>query len=59
MVRGRSNSVLAAREPQSLPHSAGTGAHQSSTAFTIVGDPILRRNRSLGVFLQTVSDLLQ
>jgi hypothetical protein len=56
MVRGGSNSVLAAREPQSLPHSAGPGAHRSSAALVVVGDFDVEGNRNLGSFVQSVSD---
>jgi hypothetical protein len=42
--------VLAAREPQSLPHSAGPGAHQSSAAFAVVGDPFYEEIEVRGRF---------
>jgi hypothetical protein len=48
--------VLVAREPQSLPHSAGPGAHRSSAALVVVGDFDVEGNRNLGSFLQFVSD---
>jgi hypothetical protein len=56
MVRGGSNSVLAARGPQSLPHSAGPGAHRSSAALVVVGDFDVEGNRNRRTLVQTVSD---
>jgi hypothetical protein len=48
--------VLAARGPQSLPHSAGPGAHQSSAALVVVGVFDVEGNRNRRILVQTVSD---